>query len=241
MLRGWDGHVSVDSPAATVYELFLAEMEGRMARAKAPRTFAAVLGEPLGPITPYNFLCYRRTGHLARLLREQPAGWFSRPWPEETADALAAVMRRLRTEHGTDPSRLGLWPLAHAHAAPSARPQALARSALQPGTDPLRRRRRHDQSGSGAAARSAGVGGQHRLAAQVVDVGAWRNSRFSLPGGQSGNPLSPHYDDLFPLWQRGEGVPIAWTAEEVRQASDSDAGIVAGVSTLQGRRLSLSR
>ena len=53
----------------------------------------------------------------------------------------------------------------------------------------------------------------------VIDVGAWGNSRFVLPGGQSGNPLSRHYDDLFPLWQRGEGVPIAWTADEVQQAT----------------------
>ena len=53
----------------------------------------------------------------------------------------------------------------------------------------------------------------------VVDVGAWSNSRFSLPGGQSGNPLSPHYDDLLPLWLRGDGVPIAWTEDEVRQAT----------------------
>src|SRR5262249_55462542 len=87
LLRGWDGQVSVEAPAEPVYELFLAEMEGRVARAKAPRTFAAVLGERLGPFTPYNFLCYRRTGHLARLLREQPAGWFGRSWPDETADA----------------------------------------------------------------------------------------------------------------------------------------------------------
>ena len=27
----------------------------------------------------------------------------------------------------------------------------------------------------------------------VLDVGAWHNSRFVLPGGQSGNPMSPHY------------------------------------------------
>jgi penicillin G amidase len=40
-----------------------------------------------------------------------------------------------------------------------------------------------------------------------------------LPGGQSGNPLSQHYDDQFPLWQRGEGVPIAWTPEAVRAAA----------------------
>src|SRR5205085_12438106 len=53
----------------------------------------------------------------------------------------------------------------------------------------------------------------------VIDVGAWGTSRFVLPGGQSGNPLSPHYDDLFPLWQRGEGVPIAWAPEEVEKAA----------------------
>ena len=53
----------------------------------------------------------------------------------------------------------------------------------------------------------------------VVDVGAWENSRFSLPGGQSGNPLSPHYDDLLPLWQRGEGVPIAWSKDLVAETT----------------------
>jgi penicillin amidase len=53
----------------------------------------------------------------------------------------------------------------------------------------------------------------------VFDVGAWHNSRFCLPGGQSGNPLSPHYADQFPLWQRGEGVPIAFTEEEVAAAA----------------------
>ena len=53
----------------------------------------------------------------------------------------------------------------------------------------------------------------------VVDVGDWDNSSFSMPGGQSGNPLSPHYDDLLPFWQRAEGVPIAWSEEAVEQAA----------------------
>jgi penicillin amidase len=35
------------------------------------------------------------------------------------------------------------------------------------------------------------------------DAGAW----FILPAGQSGNPLSSHYRDQFPLWQRGR---LAW-------------------------------
>lgn len=53
----------------------------------------------------------------------------------------------------------------------------------------------------------------------VIDVGQWANSRWVLPGGQSGNPLSPHYADQFALWRRGEGVPIAFTADEMRAAA----------------------
>ena len=53
----------------------------------------------------------------------------------------------------------------------------------------------------------------------VVDVGAWGNSRFVVAGGQSGNPLSPHYADLFEVFRRGEGVPIPWTPAEVAAAT----------------------
>jgi penicillin amidase len=53
----------------------------------------------------------------------------------------------------------------------------------------------------------------------VVDLGDLAASRFVLAGGQSGNPLSPHYRDLFELWLRGEGVPIASTEAEVAAAT----------------------
>jgi penicillin amidase len=55
----------------------------------------------------------------------------------------------------------------------------------------------------------------------VIPVGDWDSARFVLPGGQSGNPFSPHYDDMLPLWRRGEGVPIAWSREAVAAATIS--------------------
>jgi penicillin amidase len=55
----------------------------------------------------------------------------------------------------------------------------------------------------------------------VMDVGAWENSRFSLAGGQSGNPCSPHFGDLIPLWERGGGVAIAWSREDVAAGAAS--------------------
>jgi penicillin amidase len=219
MLRCWHGRVSIESPAATVYELFVAEMAGRVARAKAPRAFAVVLGEALGPIVPYNFLCYRRTGHLARLLREQPAGWFARSWPDEIADALATVIRRLRTDHENDPSR---WAFGRLRTLTLHHPLSRKRW-LAPffNLGPIPYGGDADTINQGSVLPLDPLASADNIASLrlVVDVGVWSNSRFSLPGGQSGNPLSPHYDDLFPLWQRGDGVPIAWTDEEVRQAT----------------------
>ena len=53
----------------------------------------------------------------------------------------------------------------------------------------------------------------------VVEPGDWDGARFSLPGGQSGNPFSPHYDGLLPYWLRGEGVPIAWSPTAIAAAT----------------------
>jgi penicillin amidase len=52
----------------------------------------------------------------------------------------------------------------------------------------------------------------------VVDLADPDRSRYVVAGGQSGNPLSPHYGDLFALWVRGEGVPIPWSPDAVEAA-----------------------
>jgi penicillin amidase len=53
----------------------------------------------------------------------------------------------------------------------------------------------------------------------LIDLADPERSRFVIAGGQSGNPLSPHYDDLFEYWLRGEGVPIPWSPEAVAAAT----------------------
>jgi penicillin amidase len=219
LLRGWDGRVAADSPAAAVFELFAAEMSQRVARAKAPNSHAAELGRGDGPLTTYNFFAFRRTGHLADLLRTQPAGWFARPWPAEAADALAAAVRSLRSAHGPDAAAWA-WgrvrPLTLLHPF-GVRPRFAPVFNLGPfpwggDSDTINQSsvRPFDPASRSDSIASLRV---------VIDVGAWGNSRFVLPSGQSGNPLSPHYADLHPLWRRGEGVPIAWTPEEVRAAT----------------------
>jgi penicillin amidase len=224
LLRDWDGRVVADSPAAAVYELFLAEMIVRVARARAPRSWRWVVGAGLSPLTPYNFGSYRRTGHLVRLLREQPAGWFARTWPEELASALAQAVQRLAKQTTSkDPSRWA-WgavrvlvmhhPMARAGALGKALGRVFNLGPVPCGADA-------DVINQAAVLPYAPLAPADNMPSlrAVFDVGAWQNSRFVLPGGQSGNPLSPHYGDLFELWQRGEGLPIAFTAEEMKAAA----------------------
>jgi penicillin G amidase len=55
----------------------------------------------------------------------------------------------------------------------------------------------------------------------MLDVGNWENNRWVLAGGESGNPASPHYSDLFDLWKEGRGVTMAWSREAVGRAAKS--------------------
>lgn len=219
-LRDWDADVGARSTVATIYELFLAEMIGRIARAKAPKSWRWILGAGLSPLTPFSFGCFRRTGHLAKVLRQQPAGWFARSWGEEVADALETVCQRLG--HGANSLGWGEHRVLIMHhplaKAPGLRGRLLGQ-VFQLGPVPC--------GGDADVINQAAVlplvpqapADNVPSLRAVIDVGEWHNSRFVLPGGQSGNPLSPHHGDLFELWRRGEGVPIAFTAEEMKAAA----------------------
>lgn len=46
---------------------------------------------------------------------------------------------------------------------------------------------------------------------QIVDLSSLDKSLFLNPMGQSGNELSPHYDNLLPLWSQGQYIPMRMT------------------------------
>ena len=219
LLREWDGDLGDDSAAGTVYEMFLIAMETRICKAKAPNSYKAALGEPYSPFHRFNLFGVRRTSHLAQMFRDQPEGWFSRSWQDEAADALAAVMTQLRAKFGPDTTRWGwgtIRTLVMRHPLGTQRWLAPtfnrgpfpfggdANTINQAASLPLKPLAPSDNLASMRAA---------------IDVGAWSNSRYSMPGGQSGNPLSPHYDDILPLWLSGDGIAIAWSEDEIATAT----------------------
>lgn len=53
----------------------------------------------------------------------------------------------------------------------------------------------------------------------VIDVGDWDNSRAMNTPGQSGDPASPRYRDLAPMWLKGEYFPLLYSKARVEAAA----------------------
>jgi penicillin amidase len=195
-------------------------MQRRVAAAAAPNSVEAALGRGYAPggIVPHSLFAFGRTGHLVRLLRERPPGWFE-SWDSAIAASLAAAEATLRSSFGPDPAAWH-WgtvrPLTLKHPIGSRRPfdrifnigpipwSGDFTTVAQSGAPPL------------APLGNPSAVGSLRMA---IDVGDWDGARFALPGGQSGNPLSPHYDDQIDAWRIGLGVPLPWSEEAVQAAT----------------------
>ncbi len=218
LLAAWDGVVSAGSPAAAVFALFFAELTRRVVAAKAPGAAQAALGRGGSPVGgPAHTYALRRTGHLVRLLRTQPPGWFAYGWERAIGEALGAAVAGLRDRFGNDASSWA-WgdvrTLTLRHPAGARAPLGRvfnsgpvpwggdAHTVSQASVDPS------DPSGDPVYIATL------RMA---VDLAQPERARFVLPGGQSGNPCSPHYDDLLPLWLTGDGVEIPWTDAQIAE------------------------
>jgi len=216
MLGSWDGIASKESAPATVYELFVVEMAQRVVRSKAPRAAEWALGKGHSALTPESIVFTRRTGHLSRLMTTRPDGWFPDGWDSEIEDALSTVVQRLIDDRGNDTAGWS-WgtvrPLTFVHPVGERKPMD---KVFNLGPFPW--------GGDANTISQAAVSFLDPVAnspfvasmRMVVDVGEWEDNRFVLPGGQSGNPLSPHYDDQLDLYRFGGALSIAWSDKSVR-------------------------
>jgi penicillin G amidase len=60
----------------------------------------------------------------------------------------------------------------------------------------------------------------------VLDVGNWDNSRAVNYPGESGDPNSPHYRDLAPMWVGGTYFPLLYSRPAVEQATEKRIRLV---------------
>ena len=60
-------------------------------------------------------------------------------------------------------------------------------------------------------------GASFRIIANLED---WDTSLGTNSPGQSGNPDSPHYSDLFRMWLKGKYFPIFFSKDKIQSAAE---------------------
>lgn len=216
LLRDFDGDVRADSVGASVWELALANLTVAVVRAAAPHASAAMLGTSWNPLAEHGFMALQRTAQLSRLLVERPPGWLD--WNAAIVAALGDAVRRLREEHGDRASR---WAWGRVRTATLAHTVSSAAPALAPVFDiPIPVGGDTHSISPQTVVPIDPLGNPLAIAnlRMVVDLGDVEASRFALAGGQSGNPCSPHYDDLVEPWL-GAGIPIPFAPGRVEAAT----------------------
>jgi penicillin G amidase len=212
LLSAWDGRMTADSGAATLYALFYQALLTQAVRPLLDRHAAGLSAGYLGLL------------HLAvpavdaALLAGQPA-LFPAGAAAAVEACLGAAWQEAVRRLGPDPAG---WRWGRLHTLGLAHPLGRGTSRLARGLAWLWRLRRgpFPQAGDGFTVRlgafpltapfAVRVGQSYR---QIVDLGEPDAARFILAGGVSGDPRSPHFADQLDVWLKGGGVPMRLASE----------------------------
>jgi len=193
---------------------FVTTLGRRVVERWAPNAAHWASGQGFTTLIPHNLLVTRRLRHLVELVDEQPDGWFD-DWSATLTACLASAVHRLRRGFGDDPASWAWGEVRSLHAHHPFGDKPILSSIFNGGpvsvggdsstiaatiVDPF------DPLGNPVAAPTLRA---------IIDVGAWSNSRFVVFPGQDGNPLSDGYEAMTEAWRTNQGVPIAWTSEEI--------------------------
>jgi penicillin amidase len=79
------------------------------------------------------------------------------------------------------------------------------------------------RGGYGATVNNTGYGDNQTSGASfriIADTSNWDNSVGTSSPGQSGDPDSPHYRDLFDLWEKGKYFPVFFSREKIESVTE---------------------
>ena len=212
LLKQWDHDETVSSAAAAIYEVWVTKHLGQMTVNLVTPAAARKIVDAGSPDAVITYL-----EHPDSVLGADPLA------ARDTLllASLGETLVELKSLLGSDMSSWSWGRLHHATFEPAV--AVLADSALraQLSMGPLQ------LPGSASSPRAATyrisdfaatAGASVRL---DLDVGRWDNSVAINTPGQSGDPFSPHYRDLFPLWAGGNYVPLLFSRAAVEGAAET--------------------
>jgi len=210
LLREWDRVLAKDSVAAGIYEMFQRQLLTLVRDRLVPSAARAELGG-----VPMSVVIGWLQAPDGRFGRDPIAGRDAL-----LAEALATAVRELTQKLGADMSRWQYGQPSYHHALIrhplSAAVAAEHRARLDVGPVP-RGGDSYTVSATGGSDNQTS-GGSLKM---VADLSDWDRSVAQNNPGQSGDPESPHYRDLFALWARGRYFPLLYSRAGVESVTES--------------------
>ncbi len=213
LLRAWDGKVGAESGPAALFELW---WSSHLKPALIAKFVADESTRPLlAPGDPE--LMLPALEHPGRKFGADPAAARDRL----LLDTLAAAYRDTISRLGPDVAQWAWGRIHHGYFAHAVTPVANSAVPQRYDVGPL------SVAGSDSTPMAAFyrttdfrvmMGASVRI---VADVGDWDNSVWMNAPGQSGDPRSPHYADLAPLWAKGEYFPMLYSRTAVDEATET--------------------
>ena len=169
---------------------------------------------------------------LDRILTDDvPTPWCPTPGcPEVVAEALIRAVTDLKDQYGPN---LAHWKWGNAHQAaldhrllsriPLLKWMIDSRIATDGGNYTLNRGTSSLMAQTDPFTQTAGPGYRG-----IYDLANPERSSFMIATGQSGNPLSPHYNNLTPLWRDGQYLTITGTLQELKAQGGSESILTPG-------------
>lgn len=209
MLMNWDGILNADSSAGLLYSIWLREL------------MQSVLGDRLPPEAKQDRGDIQDITVMLQQISNPTSAWFgTEPLmarDELIRSTLARAVRKSEALLGKD---VGQWNWGRLHTATFVHPLASlslthaklfnAGPVARPGDGYTANNTRYNEKFAQVH------GASYR---QIFDLADWDKGIATSAPGQSGQPGSPHYDDLLPLWAEGSYFPLTFTRAKVEKVT----------------------
>ncbi len=207
MLTKWDCVLGKDSAAAALYEMWSNKLSAQVFKPHVPEKYWSSLAPRISLLKTIETLQYaapRWFGDSSRAGRD-------RALLAALDEAVAEAKHRL----GANPTK---WRWGTIHQTPFTHLLSSTKEvqAMFDLPSPERGGDANTPNATGGANYQQTAGASFR---EILDVANWDHSVGTNVPGQSGQPQSPHYADLLPLWAKGQYFPLLYTREKVEASA----------------------
>lgn len=209
LLRNWDGVLSKETPAGPLYAVWLQELDLAFYSTRMPKDFRMDRGD------------LRSAAVMLNQLSRPTEATFG-PEPAKARDELlrqsfVAAVARTQKLVGSNPQQ---WRWGQLHTATFRHPLATLGPAYEQAFNLGPVPRSGDSHTPNNTRYNENFQQIHGASYRhVLDLADWDRGLATSTPGQSGQPGSPHYGDLLPLWAEAKYFPLAYSRSKVNEVT----------------------